>query len=233
MPTADQIETTPDTEHRRATPTRSRIAAGIAVLALSAVGVLTAPAAQAAPAAPTPAASTSPSADKAAVQAQQARQAVAGRAASGLPGGKLVMPADADILFLQNPDGRLEEFWRGSDCALWHSWQLTPGGAWSANASLGGCLTSGVDGESNADGRLEVFVRGTTNQIYHIWQGPFAGGWSGWASLGGVLVSGPYTSRTSYNGIIVDALGPDGIWHRRYQTAANCCWSDWVFGVAH
>jgi hypothetical protein len=31
----------------------------------------------------------------------------------------------------QNADGRLEIFTQGSDDALWHNWQLTPGGAWS------------------------------------------------------------------------------------------------------
>lgn len=151
--------------------------------------------------------------------------------AAAVPAGS-VRPADVDILFLTNRDRRLEEFWRGSDCALWHAWQLSPGGSWSGNASLGGCLTSGVDGESNADGRLEVFARGTDNAIYHIWQ-QSSGGWSGWASLGGLLVTGPFTGVTGDQRIWIDALGPDGIWHRRIQNSPNCCWSGWIFGVAH
>jgi hypothetical protein len=132
------------------------------------------------------------------------------------------------VVGLRNRDGRWEEFWRGSDCRLWHRWQLSPGGAWSGAASLGGCLTSDVDGEANADGRLEIFGRGTDNALWHIWQTSPNCCWSSWQSMGGAtLTSKPYTGLTSYRGIIVDAVRSDGYWWRRYQTAPNCCWSNW------
>jgi len=51
-------------------------------------------------------------------------------------------PAAAQVFWVSapgvgvNPDGRLEVFVVGSDFALWHNWQLTPGGAWSGWAPL-------------------------------------------------------------------------------------------------
>jgi len=59
------------------------------------------------------------------------------------PGGvwgswvSLGMPADSVILsagplVVENVDGRLEAFVGGSDNALWHAWQVSPGGNWSS-----------------------------------------------------------------------------------------------------
>jgi hypothetical protein len=87
------------------------------------------------------------------------------------------------VVGLQNRDGRREEFWRGSECALWHRWQVRPGGAWSGPARLGGCLTSDVAGAANADGRLEIFARGTDNALWHIWQKRPNSGWSTWSRI--------------------------------------------------
>ena len=39
-------------------------------------------------------------------------------------------------------DGRLEIFARGTDYALWHNWQVSPGGSWSGWNSLGGILVA-------------------------------------------------------------------------------------------
>jgi hypothetical protein len=42
---------------------------------------------------------------------------------------------------IDNSDGRLEVFARGTDDALWHIWQTAPhAGPWSGWASLGGIL---------------------------------------------------------------------------------------------
>jgi hypothetical protein len=154
--------------------------------------------------------------------------------ASPVAGGSAA-PKDADEVILTNRDGRQEDFWVGTSNtvqipgALWHAWQDSNGNWTGGPASLGGRVTTGIDGERNADGRLEIFGRGTDNALWHIWQLSPGGSWSGWASLGGVLASGPFTSLTSYGGIIVDVFGPDNIWHRKYQTSPNCCWSGWVF----
>ncbi|MEW2401774.1 hypothetical protein [Streptomyces sp. NPDC046862] len=38
----------------------------------------------------------------------------------------------------RNADGRLEVFARGTDGALWHTWQTRPNGGWGGWATLGG-----------------------------------------------------------------------------------------------
>jgi hypothetical protein len=181
------------------------------------------PAVAATPPSPTPPLTAAPTAPR----------VLAGHAHGPAKSG--ITPQDAGGVTLVNQDGRLEDFWVGTSNtiqvpgALWHQWQISPGSSnWSAPASLGGYLTSGIDGASNADGRLEVFGRAAGNDLAHIWQVQANGGWSSWASLGGVLASGPFTSYTSYGGIIVDVFGPDNRWHRKYQMAPNCCWSGWV-----
>jgi hypothetical protein len=143
------------------------------------------------------------------------------------------LPYDIELL---NKNKRPERFWRGADCQLYHKW-LRADGTWSGVASLGGCLLNSglwsIDGAGNDDGRLEMFGIGTNHEMFHIWQLSPGGSWSGWSSLGGNLVSEPYTGGLAGGGIYVDALGPDNIWHRRHQTAPNCCWSGWVFGDPH
>ena len=71
---------------------------------------------------------------------------------------------------INDPDGRLEVFARGTDNALWHIWQTAPSNGWSTWSSLGGVITSNVSIQRNADGRLEAFVRGTDSALWHIWQ---------------------------------------------------------------
>jgi hypothetical protein len=139
------------------------------------------------------------------------------------------VPASAGVesLYLLNRDGRLENFWRGDDCALWHKWQTSPGGDWSAPYSLGGCIVGKIDGETNADGRLEVFVRGTDDALHHIWQLEPGRGWGDWHSLNGVLRSEPYTYLTQYGGIYVRVIGTDGNWWVNRQAEAGCCWTGW------
>lgn len=83
-----------------------------------------------------------------------------------------------------NEDGRLEVFARGSDQALWHTWQTTPGGSWSGWRSEGGWIDL-LNVARSADGRLEVFARGSDKALWHNWQTTPNGGWSGWNSLGG------------------------------------------------
>jgi hypothetical protein len=128
-----------------------------------------------------------------------------------------------------NQDGRLEQFWVGGDGAVWHRWQLTVGGTWSGNNSLGGHLTSGVGVTRNQDGRLEIFGRADGGDLDHMWQLSPGGGWSGWASLGGQLkaYTGVYANYFSNNGgtIRVEVTGVDNQTHYLWQLAPNCCWS--------
>ncbi|MFG1955056.1 hypothetical protein [Micromonospora sp. NPDC048830] len=131
------------------------------------------------------------------------------------------------VVGLRNQDGRWEEFWRGSDCALWHRWQLSPGGAWSGIVSMGGCLAEDVDGQANADGRLEIFGRSPNQAMYHIWQTTPNCCWSAWTSMGGILTSNWNTWKNSYGGIVVDGQSPNGYWYRNYQKSPSCCYSGW------
>jgi C1A family cysteine protease/acylphosphatase len=127
-----------------------------------------------------------------------------------------------------NKDGRIEVFARGTNNALWHTWQTAAGGAFSGWASLGGVITSVPAVVANADGRLEVFARGTDGALWHIWQTAANGGWSGWASLGGVITSDPSAVRNADGRVEVFARGSDGgLWHI-WQKGAQQGWSAWA-----
>jgi hypothetical protein len=78
----------------------------------------------------------------------------------------------------QNADGRLEVFVRGNDRALYHRWQVAPGGAWSGWAALNGASTSDISVARNTDGRLELFTLGMDKALWHRWQTAPSGGWN-------------------------------------------------------
>jgi hypothetical protein len=127
-----------------------------------------------------------------------------------------------------NADGRLEAFAVGTDLALWHIWQVTPGGVWSAWTSLGGVLTSDPSVGRNADGRLEVFARGTDDALWHISQVTAGGVWSAWNTLNGVITSDPFVAQNLDGRLEVFARGSDGaLWHI-WETAPNGGWSGWA-----
>ena len=83
----------------------------------------------------------------------------------------------------RNADGRLEVLITGNDRALRHSWQTSPGHAWSNWTSLGtpsnvGLYTPVVS--ENADGRLEAFAtndNSSENGLWHAWQVTPGGSW--------------------------------------------------------
>ena len=139
-------------------------------------------------------------------------------------GGKLT----TEPVVRANKDGRLEAFARGTDNALWHCWQMTPGGAWSGWASRGGVITGTPCVASNADGRLEAFARGTDGALWHLWQTTPNGSWSGWASLGGVITSEPTAVNNADGRVEVFARGTDGaLWHI-WQRGGLQGWSGWA-----
>ena len=134
-----------------------------------------------------------------------------------------------------NADGRLEAFGRVglmSSGAVWHIWQTTAGGAWSAWDNLDGdigphSLTVG----QNQDGRLEVFAVNTQGALHHIWQVSPGAGWSSWSSLGspaGLEVSQQLAVGRNQDGRLELFAGAiDGaLWHI-WQTAPNGGWSTW------
>ena len=139
-------------------------------------------------------------------------------------GGKLT----TEPVVRANKDGRLEAFARGTDNALWHCWQMTPGGIWSGWASRGGVITSTPCVASNADGRLEVFARGTDGALWHLWQTAPNSSWSGWVSLGGVITSEPTAVNNADGRVEVFARGTDGgLWHI-WQRGGQQGWSGWA-----
>ena len=144
------------------------------------------------------------------------------------PGKALGTFLDADAAVRQaavGAVGRVEVFARGSDKALWHTWQTTPGGAWSGWRSEGGWIDL-LDATRNADGRLEVFARGSDKALWHTWQTTPGGAWSGWTSVGGWIdLLAPGVNEDGR--LEVFARGSDqALWHT-WQTAPGGAWSGW------
>jgi hypothetical protein len=103
--------------------------------------------------------------------------------------------ATSDVTVAMNGDGRLEIFVRGTDAALWHRWEESPGGAWSGWASLGGSVHQPF-ATSDANGQLEVFVAGNgSGPLYRIAQKTPGGGWDSWTGMGGEVAGRPVAAR--------------------------------------
>jgi hypothetical protein len=140
-----------------------------------------------------------------------------------------------DPRVISNLDGRLEVFLQAKDGAIWHVWQTTPSGAWSAWSSLGKPAVAISNGAPfpgrNADGRLETFATGADGNLYHIWQGSPGGGWSAWAQQAhpaGIQVWGLGSIFNNQNGAFqVSAIGSDGALWTIAQTAPSNGWGSW------
>jgi hypothetical protein len=156
-------------------------------------------------------------------------------ASLGNPFGTTQEPVRFNVA--RNADGHLELFALGNDGALWHSWQLEPGGEWSLWASLAHPpniqLGLGPVVATNADGRLEVFSLEGEGDLWHIWQSAYEAGWSQWTSLGNPFAG---TRREQFNfNVIRDAddrlelftSGKDTVQHI-WQVAPNSTWSSWA-----
>lgn len=83
----------------------------------------------------------------------------------------------------ENADGRLEVFYLTDTGAIFHQWQVTPGGAWSGGFELGGQATDLATLRWD-DGHLELFYVGLDGQVWHTWQLE-TGGWFFHSPLGG------------------------------------------------
>jgi len=144
--------------------------------------------------------------------------------------------AKGGVQCVSNQDGRIEIFMIGSDAALWHNWQTTPGGAWSGWSSLGvpvsGFQAVGVPTVvRNADGRLEAFI--TDGQtVAHIWQVVPNGGWSTFQDLGSPNSNGIQFSVVAANDadgrIEIFVVATNGeLWHMWQTTPSAAPWSAW------
>ena len=157
---------------------------------------------------------------------------------AGLTGGI------TEIATAVNQDGRIEVFAIGTDRALNHIWQTSPGGPWSSWAGLGGGITE-IATAVNRDGRIEVFAIGTDTALNHIWQtapngGPNRTSWSNWAGLAGGITH--LATAVNRDGRIeVFAIGTDTALNHIWQTALNggsnrTSWSPWAGlagGITH
>jgi hypothetical protein len=129
----------------------------------------------------------------------------------------------------QNLDGRLEAFTIGSDEALWHIWQITQNGTWSAWASLGlpkaVSITSPPTVGKNKDGHLEVQVSVHDGALWHIWQTVPGSVWGNWDSLGSppniTINLSPFVSKNADGRLEAFVNSSDGtLWHCRGR---DCC----------
>ncbi|MEV4892013.1 matrixin family metalloprotease [Nonomuraea sp. NPDC055795] len=125
-----------------------------------------------------------------------------------------------------NADGRLEVFVRGTDNAVHHNWQTSPGGGWSGWSSLGGVLQGRIAVGRNHDGRLEIFGRGTDGGLYHNWQTAPNSGWSGWSGLGG-WIEDPAVGSNADGRLEVFVRGTDGAVYHNWQVTPGGGWSGW------
>jgi hypothetical protein len=133
-----------------------------------------------------------------------------------------------------NADGRLEIFVRApssSGPAIWHAWQLTPGGGWHAWKSLGVALNGffpldPVVGR-NADGRLEVFTVDNNFKVEHAYQTVPGDGWNTFTSLDGA-VQGATTVVSNTDGRLeLFDQGTSNVIQHSWQMMPNASWSAW------
>ncbi|HXZ03262.1 MAG TPA: hypothetical protein VEH81_00435 [Ktedonobacteraceae bacterium] len=135
----------------------------------------------------------------------------------------------------ENEDGRVEVFIIGSDNALWHRWQTTPGGIWGGWASLGKPPSANAFFIpfvwKNDDGRLEVFTVGTDGALWNLWQVAPNGTWSNWASLGNpptaTIQSAPAVGTNKDGRLEAFNICSDGaLWHI-WQITPGGEWGSW------
>jgi hypothetical protein len=130
-----------------------------------------------------------------------------------------------------NADGRLEVFLRGDDTDLYHLWQTSPNGPWSAPwIGLGGQWRQDPVVAGNADGRLEAFAIGDDTDLYHLWQTSPNDRWSApWIGLGGQWHHQPVIGTNADGRMEIFIIGDDSNLYHLWQTSPNGPWSaPWI-----
>jgi len=132
-----------------------------------------------------------------------------------------------------NFDSREEQFAIGSDCRVYHRWQLQAGGQkFSRWSSLGGCASShrGLAVGMNGDGELMAFVISPDHTVrYKSQSTPGLGRWVGWTRIGGDVSTGLRVMSASNGSSPIRIFASDksgNLWEDD-QAQANCCWSGW------
>ncbi|HXI22606.1 MAG TPA: Calx-beta domain-containing protein [Pyrinomonadaceae bacterium] len=128
----------------------------------------------------------------------------------------------------KNSDGRLEVFVRGTDGALWHRAQTSPGSVtWGSWSSLGGWFDR-LAVARNADGRLQVFVRGADGALDTITQSAAnSSSWSNWSWLGGWIDNLSAEINTDGRLEVFVSGSDNSLWHRAQASAGSASWAGW------
>ncbi len=131
----------------------------------------------------------------------------------------------------RNTDGRLEFFAPGTDGAVWHMWQLTPGGRWSGWASLGAPFGTSVLFQPpqepkvvrTSSGALEVFITANDKSVYTSTQ-TSDGGWIGWTPLGGQTLGPPEVAQNVDGRLVVFITGLDNVVYQKEELTTAGSW---------
>jgi hypothetical protein len=133
-----------------------------------------------------------------------------------------------------NSDSAEEQFAVGSDCRVYHRWQMGADGQFSRWSSLGGCAPGhqGLAVGMNGDGELVAFVISPDHTVrYNSQSKPGLGPWVGWTSIGGNVSTGlrVVSARNGSSPIQVFANDKSGgLWENdQTQGKGDCCWSGW------
>ncbi|REE97866.1 hypothetical protein [Thermomonospora umbrina] len=120
-------------------------------------------------------------------------------------------------------DGRVELF-HGAIDQIWHTYQHSPGGAWSGWQPFGGPAGATVALSASTDGRLELFAM-NGEAFMHRHQTQISGPWAPWGTHGGggdhLAVAHNHDGRLE-----VFASNPSGV-HHRWQNTPGGTWHDW------
>jgi hypothetical protein len=121
----------------------------------------------------------------------------------------------------ENQDGRLGSFVRGSDGALWHRWEVSAGGAWSAWSRRASGITGDPGVSLAGDGRMRAFASAADGTLGVVAQSAPGAAWQPWLTLGrpstGLAVTGEpalvlMNGRTS----VFAGANDGGLWERSY-----------------
>jgi len=134
-----------------------------------------------------------------------------------------------------NSDSAEEQFVIGSDCRIYHRWQMTAGGQFSPWSGMGGCASGhhGLAVGMNADGELVAFVISPDHEVrYKSQSRPSLGPWTSWASIRGDVFAGLRVVSAASGSSPIRVFASDksgGLWENDQAAAGEgkCCWSGW------
>jgi hypothetical protein len=119
------------------------------------------------------------------------------------------------------PDGRIDLFARSVTNSMAHIFSVDSGANWSAQESLGQCLSSSPGGVSWGTNRIDLFFRGCTqNELEHLW---FDGSW-GLQNLGPAIGGSP--AAVSFNVQHLDVFFPSFGTNLQHMWWTGAAWTE-------